>query len=187
LHFASIPNKFNRVKTTILLLLLFALPCFAQTNVLWGTITPFASGLRTNLAIELDIVSPLNRVVNGQLISNDAVWAYTDTNGYFAFTNVYWGTYQALLHDSQGSHYPVYVGTNTLGTLPLTACIKSAAAMPPNPGTNYYTQAQIDALLSNFSPGGEQLWTTAGTTIYPNGNSGESGGWTGNENTIYPQ
>jgi hypothetical protein len=181
---APMARKFKLMRVLTILALLLALNCSAQTNVLWGNLVGTGQSVRTNVLVELDIISPVNRTVSGSPISNDPLYATSDINGYFSFTNVIWGQYQALVHDSTGTHFPVYVGTNTLGTIALAGCFKSLAAMPPNPGTNYYTQAQIDARFSGI---GNSLWTSTGSAVYPSGNSGNAGGWIGGQNSIYPQ
>lgn len=180
----SLAGKFKLMRVLMTMALLLALNCSAQTNVLWGNLVSTGQSVRTNVAVELDLITPVNRTVNGFPVSNDPLLTYSDINGYFAFTNVIWGQYQALLHDSTGTHFPVYVGTNTLGSQALASCIRSAAVLPPNPGTNYYTQSQINALLSGV---GGSLWSSSGNAVYPNGNSGNAGGWIGGPNSIYPQ
>ena len=148
-------NRLDVMKTVMTSVVLAAtlVVCQGQSaNVLYGTLLSVSqTGTRTNVTMELDIVTPVNRTWNGNPVSNDPLYCQTDLAGNFAFTNVIWGTYQLLAHDGRGTTFPtVYVGTNTLGLQPIAGLVKSIAAMPPNPATNYLTQAQVTALLSRL-------------------------------------
>ena len=126
---------------------------FAQTNVLFGNVTDFGLAPRSNITMTLSIVSPLNRTYNGQLVSNDPKTATTDTNGLFSFTNVIWGNYKLNPSDLSGTVWRPIVGTNTTGTVSFATIIANPSVLPPNPATNYYTQAQVDALLYGVTSG----------------------------------
>jgi len=148
---------------------------FAQTNVLFGNVTDFGLAPRSNITMTLSIVSPLNRTYNGQLVSNDPKTATTDTNGLFSFTNVIWGNYKLNPSDSSGTVWRPVVGTNTTGTVSFASIIANPSVLPPNPATNYYTQAQIDSIVSGIT-------TTVGLT---NGQAGANLRYTVFTNSIY--
>lgn len=140
----------------VCLALLAIILCFstqAQTNILTGNLAAFNISGRTNVTMTMQIVSPKKRTVNNILISDDAIPTCTDTNSNFSFTNVIFGKYSLTAGDSSSTTWILYVGTNTLGNVPLASLITNSAAIPPNPATNFYTAAQIDAKFSTFSGG----------------------------------
>lgn len=148
-------TSLSKMRVLIAFLTILLTPAvFAQTNVLFGNVTDFGLAPRSNITMTLSIVSPLNRTYNGQLVSNDPKTATTDTNGLFSFTNVIWGNYKLNPSDSSGTVWRPIVGTNTTGTVSFATIIANPSVLPPNPATNYYTQAQIDALLYGITSSG---------------------------------
>jgi hypothetical protein len=137
----------NVALTLVILFIALSSPSGTITNILFGNAQSYNLIGRTNMTIELDLLAPLNRVIDGNPISNDPRNTITDANGNFAFTNVQFGNYSLAYHDSRGSRFPVVVGTNNLGNLPIAGLFNNNQVPPPNPNTNYYTQAQVDALI----------------------------------------
>ena len=133
-----------------LLLMLAACTAAAQTNVLVGNVSSFNFAGRTNLTMELALISPRNRSVGGTLISNDPIDTQCDTNGTFSFTNVCYGYYGLRALDSTSSRWPIMVFIDTTNTVPITSCINWAVAIPPNSWSNYYNIPQINALLAGL-------------------------------------
>lgn len=92
-----------------------------------------------------------------------------------------------------GGFYDTYFGTDK--TLP------PLRILVPMNDTNTYNLNQVAQLAVNASmfglgsvtitnvggSSGSMLWTAAGTTIYPSGATGTSGGWVGTGSQIYPQ
>lgn len=134
-------------KIALLLTLLAPIISKGQSNILTGNIAAFNLTGRSNVIMTLQLLSPINRTINPQTISNDRIETTSDQNGNYAFTNVLWGNYRLYAGDSSGSYWNAQIGTNAIGTIPIASFLKSAAAQPPNPGTNYLTEAQIDALI----------------------------------------
>ncbi|MDE2101565.1 MAG: hypothetical protein KGL39_30245 [Patescibacteria group bacterium] len=143
------------MKKTIVLLLLMLWPCFsrAQSNVLYATLADFGISVDTNVQMTLTLVSPKNRTINNVLISNGPKTATTDTNGYFSFTNIAWGNYFLQASDTGSTRWPLQVWTNTVGNVQLASLITNSMTLPPNPDSNYLTQAQIQALFSGVTRG----------------------------------
>lgn len=131
-------------------LLLAAFSSHSQTNVLYGYVKTFGLLVDTNVSMELDLLSPINRTWNGVAISNDPIYANESTNGYFSFTNVLWGKYKLRANDGSGTSWTVTIPANLTNAVPIASYIGNAA-LPPDPATNYYTQAQVDALISGSS------------------------------------
>ncbi|MDE2107422.1 MAG: hypothetical protein KGL39_60055, partial [Patescibacteria group bacterium] len=142
----------------------------AITNNLYGNVVTFGLSVNTNVSMELEILSPINRTWNGYIISNDPLYASQDTNGFFAFTNIVWGKYKLLANDGSGTAWTVTVPVTT-NSVPIASLIGNAM-LPPNPMTNYYTQAQVDALISGISAGSSTsvVATTNTTSIVFSGN-----------------
>lgn len=154
----------KKIAITAVFVWCLAFSSFSQvqqlTNILTGNFTGFGMSARTNVEIDMTIISPLNRLINGIFISNDPIPTYTDTNGGFNFTNIQWGKYRISPKDSSSTFFTAYVGTNTIGTWALGSLVTNSAALPPNPGTNYYTQSQIDAIIAGtkISASTNLLW-----------------------------
>jgi hypothetical protein len=146
----------KRVAILMLMLLAFLAPSIcsaqltAQTNVLYGNVSSFGLAGRTNLEMTLSIIYPKNRMINNVFISNDPITSYSDTNGNFSFTNVAWGYYNLSAADSWGTHWPILVFVNTFGSNSLMSLLNYLSAIPPNNQTNYYTIAQINAMLASI-------------------------------------
>lgn len=139
----------NIMKRLAAIILMLSVCAHAQTNVLYGTLQSSIQSPRTNVLMTLQRVSPKRSTFNGALISDDPVSTYTDVTSAFSFTNSIFGKYSLTASDASDTPWILYVGSNTLGTVAIASLITNSAAVPPNPGTNYYTQSQIDALLAN--------------------------------------
>lgn len=157
------------------MLILVAICCHAQTNVLYGQFLAINQGGRTNTVMTLAVIKPINR----PLVSNDNIQTCTDTNGNFTFTNVLWGKFSLSANDSSQTTWILYVGANTLGLCPILSLITNSAAIPPNPGTNYFTQAQALALFMQGLTGrGSVTVTYSGNGIWNVNATGGGGGGT---------
>lgn len=150
------------------LLMLAAVLCRAQTNIITVNTADYTgTGYSTNNWVTLTLVAPNPRTSGNLTIRQDPITQRSDTNCSNAFTNLLWGKYYCDIggYQSQNTHFVFYVGTNTLGTWPIASLITNAAAVPPNPATNYYTQAQINALLAGVGGGGIPLASGTNTTV----------------------
>lgn len=122
-----------------------------QTNRIYFQVGNYEQQAQTNVRVSLTLLWPNPRTFNGLLIRQDPVAATSDSSGIAYFTNVVWGTYSAHLGGSPGTTFRIYVGTNTLGTVNAASLVTNAAALPPDTATNYYTQAQVDALVAGLT------------------------------------
>jgi len=141
------------MKTFLILLLSLATAAadVRLTNIVSGSVGDYSLNPQKRVNLTVTLLYPNPRLVNNFLVRQDAVATTTDTNGFFAFTNLQWGIYALNVQGLSGTGFKFIVGTNTSGSVPLSALVTNAAALPPNPATNYYTQAQVDALLANGS------------------------------------
>jgi len=146
----------NHLRHIIFLFALSALLCgqATLTNILTGSVADYGLNAQRRVAVTATLLSPNPRTIDNTLVRQDPVATTTDGNGAFAFTNFQWGIYSLNVQGQSGTQFKFIVGTNTIGTTPLASLISNSAALPPNPATNYYTQAQVDALLSNLPTGG---------------------------------
>lgn len=145
------------IARVMLSILAFTLGCAAQptqTNVLYGNVGDYRLNPQNRVNVTLSLGWPNPRTFNQFFVRQDPITATSDTNGYFAFTNVIWGAYRVDIAGVRGTSYPAFVGTNTLGRWPLASLCTNIAALPPNTSTNYLTSAQIYALLSALPSGG---------------------------------
>ena len=147
----------------------------AQSNYCFGNLSSFEQTSDTNVTMELDLITPVNRTWNGLLISNDPRTNSTDAFGNFGFTNVIYGKYRLSADDNTSTTWILYVGTNTIGNVPIASLITNSAAIPPNSATNYYTQAQINALLASLSSasGSNQVFWAATNILTTNARPAE--------------
>jgi hypothetical protein len=131
------------------ILLFVGLALNAQTNIINVPVADYTGTGQTNFTVTFTLLSPNPRTVNGILITQKPMARSSGTATNVTFTNVIWGKYRCEVSDTTVTPYTFYVGTNTLGSVQIASLITNAAALPPNPATNYYTQAQTDALLAN--------------------------------------
>lgn len=122
----------------------------AQTNLLYGYLGNYGLNIEAKKNVTLTLLWPRDRTDGLWFPRNDAVGSRTDTNGWFAFTNILWGIYRLDIEGLTGTKHPLYVGTNSLGSIPLASLVTNSAAVPPNDGTNYYTKSQVDALIDGI-------------------------------------
>jgi hypothetical protein len=171
----------------ILLLVMFAAGARAQTltNVIYGNIGDYGLFLQPNVTVAATKLYPNPSFVNNVQIRTAPVASYTDTNGYYSFTNFQAGFYQC---DVSGSDAPFYfnVWTNTSGSVPNGSLITNTAASLPDPGTNVYSISQSLALFMRGLVGG------ANVTVVNNGDgtwtvssSGGGGGSTSLTNVMW--
>ena len=138
----------NLRKILALWLLLAADAASAQTNVLYGNVGDYSANIQPGVQVTLTLLSPNPRTSGNFLIQQDPVSTQTDTNGYFAFTNILFGWYSLAVAGQVGTYFQFPVGTNTTGPWPIAALSTNTAAVPPNPATNYVTLAQAQALVA---------------------------------------
>ena len=144
-------NDYNDMKKIALILVslwLLALVCKGQTNVIYGNlgnVTLNPPSMRGSVIAKL--LAPIPRTVGNTWISSFTQSASVNTtNGSFAFTNLISGYYSATATSAQGTTVHFWVYDSTVGNVPFASLISNDDTEPPNPGTNYYTQAQIDAM-----------------------------------------
>ena len=158
-----------------------------QTNVLTGSISDYGLTGQSNVNVTLTLLHPNPRTIGAFLVRQDPMLRTTGSGGAFSYTNVQWGKYQLSVAGRSVTPFTFWVGTNTGGEVPIASLVTNVAAIPPDPATNYYTQAQIDALLDAIPDGASTLWTSSGGLIYPSGATGTEGGWIADGSTIYPE
>lgn len=138
-------------KLFILLPLLWASVCAAtQTNYIFGYVGDYSLVGQKKIQITATLLSPNPRYIGNVLVRQEPQSVYSDTNGLFGLTNYPWGFYRLDIFGAVGTTFKFNVWTNTLGSTPIGTLITNNAALPPNPGTNYYTQAQEDAWRANI-------------------------------------
>lgn len=133
------------MKALITFLILFAcLKLKAQSNVITGNISSFGISGRTNITMQLSIISPKSRLINGIMVSSDAIQTISDQNGNFNFTNILWGSYRLTAMDSSGSYCNPVVLTNTVGTWQVASLCTNSASLLPIKWTFDSTQVTFD-------------------------------------------
>tara|TARA_R110000868_G_scaffold183873_2_gene425219 strand:- start:1617 stop:4679 length:3063 start_codon:yes stop_codon:yes gene_type:complete len=125
---------------------------YFQTNVIMVNIADYGLAPQS-MRITLTLISPNPRTYNNYLISSTPISTVTGTNGIGYFTNLIWGQYRADLSSTPVTKFMINVNTNSIGSVSFVSLITDTAALPPNPTTNYYNQAQIDSLLSAIKAG----------------------------------
>jgi len=144
--------------------------CHGQTNVIFGyegDLTGQPPTYRSTATIYC--LSPNPRTIGNITVQQQAISCQVNiTNGYYSFTNVPFGYYSLTLTSVQGTTFYFWVGLQNTGFVPIASLIQNVQALPPDPGTNYYTQAQVDALLANVS-GSANITNGLNTTISTNG------------------
>lgn len=105
-------------------------------------------------AVSLTPLTPYPRTIDTNLVTRDIRRLFSDTNGLCTFSNVLWGTYRLDIWGVPSSTFALTLGTNQAGTVSAAALVTTSGLLPPNPATNYYTQAQVDALLNNATTSG---------------------------------
>lgn len=159
--------------------------CFGQTqltNVLSGNVGDYRMLPQNRVGVTMTLLWPNPRTFNGWFIRQDPISTTSNTNGYFAFTNVQWGAYRVDVQGIRGTSYPAFVGTNTVGNWPLASLCTNLNQLPPNPATNYLTAAQVYALLSALSGTGFTGTVTnlasSALTVFTNQTVITNNGWT---------
>ena len=146
------------------ILLFVGLALNAQTNIINVPVADYTGTGQTNFTVTFTLLSPNPRTVNNLLITQKPMVKSSGNATNVTFTNVIWGKYRCEVSDSTVTPYTFYVGTNTLGTVQIASLITNSAALPPNPATNYYTQAQVDALVTAAATtSGVSGWTVGAT------------------------
>ncbi len=136
----------------LLAVMLFAvwLPLYAaQTNLIYGYVGNYGLRAQSNVVVTTTLQYPNPRIdsTTGFWVRQDPMTYTTSGDGAFYFTNLLWGKYGLELSGLRGTKFTFWVGTNTTGTVSMAVLYTNAAALPPDPATNYYTQGQVDALL----------------------------------------
>jgi len=134
------------------------------TNVITGNVGDYSLNPLKRVTITITKLSPIPGVVGNTQIRNDSVATVSDAAGNYAFTNLQWGYYSGNIQGLSGTPFKFNVWTNTLGTVPIGSLITNIGAFPPNPATNYYTQAQTDALLAGNLTSAEAIAKMVVTT-----------------------
>lgn len=135
-----------------LLLCAFALSSPAQTNTILVNVGDYGLNPQRT-TVTWTLLAPNPRTINGVLIAQQPIGKPTGADGKAYFTNIIWGKYRLDIVGTPGTSFTANVGTNTLGLVNAATLVTNTAALPPNPGSNYYTMAQVDALLSGIGGG----------------------------------
>ena len=137
----------------VALWLLSVMFCHAQTNVIFGYVGDYTGqppGTRYNITVKLLAPNPRWNGVTITRVDQMPV-ALNLTNGYFSITNLLCGYYQWNISGVNGTTFYKWVYPTTLGRVSLGSLDNGDPSLtPPNPSTNYYTQAQIDATLETI-------------------------------------
>lgn len=141
------------------------------TNVLYGNVGDYSLNAQRKITVTSTLLYPNPRYIGTILVRQDDVSTSTDNSGFFAFTNQQWGQYNLTVSGRAGTLFTYWVGTNSQGSIPITSLISNAAGLPPNPATNYYTQAQVNALIAAVSGVG-QLLAGANISLTPSTGQG---------------
>lgn len=126
----------------------------AQTNLIYFDIGDYGQAVEANVNVTITLISPNPRVEDGIFIRRDSMTDTTRTNGRAYFTNLLWGYYRADVAGRSGTPFYFNVWTNTTGTVNAGTLRTNAAALPPDPSTNYYTMNQIDLLIAGIDTSG---------------------------------
>lgn len=120
-------------------------------------------------AVVLTPIAPHPRTEGPHLFSHDTLARTTDATGGTVFSNVVWGTYRLDIIGRPGASYTLTLGTNHTGLVSAVALRNAPGLLPPNPATNFYTMAQVDALLAGGGGGGGGIAHEFGNTNLPAG------------------
>lgn len=143
----------NKISRLILVLsMLFGCRAFAddRVNIIVYS-QDFTGALQNKLPVTLTPISPLPRVYYSNLFVMKPITLSTDTNGIVTFTNVLWGNYNLTLQGNPPAVYALQLSTNLSGNVQATTVITNPATLPPDPATNYFTQAQTLSLIGSVS------------------------------------
>ena len=119
--------------------------------------------------VTLTRVASLPQTYSTNIFSQEPITQATDTSGNVTFSNVIWGYYRLDISGTPGTSFRLTVGTNLSGTVNVVTLITNTASVPPNPSTNYLTEAQSDARYATIGSGG------GGGTTYTNNSTGLPG------------
>jgi len=134
----------------LLMVFLLVLTGQSQTNVISVNVGDYGLVPKATM-VTLTLISPNPRTYNNILISQVPISITTSSNGIGYFTNIIWGQYRADINANPVTKFLFVVNTNSTGAISLASLVSNPQALPPNPATNYYTQAQIDSLLSGIT------------------------------------
>lgn len=165
--------KFGLAVLWMALLMLAAQPAAGQTNLLYGYVGDYGVAGQSNVTVTARLLYPPIRTSGDILVRKDLVTSLSVSNGYFDFTNFLWGKYTFTVDGTEQTPFTAWVTTNTLGRVPIASLVTNLNIYPPNPATNYYTVAQVDALIAaNIGGGGSgttqvYFYTNAPPTFGP--------------------
>ena len=158
---------------------LLALACKAQTNVICVPTANYGMAPTPGLTVTWVLNYPNPRVgTGGAAITQSAVSALTDANGNAWFTNFLWGYYSVTVSGGYGTKFPyVVVQPASTGNIPFASLVWARAPsyydLPPNPLTNYYTQAQSDSKYQQIGTVGTNISNTIGTNVFITDTNGQ--------------
>ena len=147
---------------------LVTLACQAQTltNVIYGNVGDYGLAPQRKVNVTLTLVSPNPRTINNIQIRQDPISIPSDTNGYYAFTNIQWGSYTYSLSGQSGTVFKLQIFTNDNGSIPISSRTYTVAVAQPNPASNYYTMSQSDARYGSTDwsalTGSQWYWDLSG-------------------------
>lgn len=120
------------------------------TNTIFGYVGDYGLAPKSRVQVAVSLLEPTPRTVGNMAVRGDAVTTTTSADGYFAFHNLIWGKYRLAIDGRPGAGFDFNIPTNTQGSVSITSLIASTNLLPPNPNTNYYTQAQVDAVKAEL-------------------------------------
>lgn len=136
------------------------------TNVIYGNVGDYSLNPQKKITLTTTLIYPNPRSVGNVLVRQDPNSTMSETNGYFAFTNQQWGYYSLSVSGSSGTHFGYWVAPDSQGNKPIGSLVTGNPYLPPDPANNYYTQAQIDALIGGI-PFVTQLFAGPGIALAP--------------------
>jgi hypothetical protein len=143
------------MKKLITILCLFALAVRADNSAHIQVRAVDASQTAlSRIPVTLTPLAPLSRTISTNTFSIKPLTLTTSTNGIATFSNMVWGYYRLDLSGNPGTTFKLMLGTNHSGVVNAAVLYTNSAAMPPDPATNYYTMAQVDALIDSIDTGG---------------------------------
>ena len=104
--------------------------------------------------VTLTRTASLPQTYNTNIFSQEPITQATDASGNTTFSNVIWGYYRLDISGTPSTSFRLTVGTNLSGTVNVVTLITNSASVPPNPATNYLTEAQSDARYATIGSGG---------------------------------
>jgi len=194
----SLASKVSRLKSRIILALgawvawvTFVASADDSAHVVVST-RDLGLGVLSRRVVMLLPVPPYRTSLGTNIFSRDPRRLTNDTAGVCVFSNTLAAYYQLQIVGNPALNQPnvtytMNLGTNHSGLVSAAALISNPEVPPPNPSTNYYTQAQVDALLAplaipenltNVTIWGDSEFITEPFLSFDEDNASAGGHWT---------